>query len=330
MSIPIERYHLARIEVESRFVGLPYIHVALISRLLSRANPNNGIIDHFTYHDLGLLLTVAAAPGRKDAGSPTKSTLRSILRTIESACRNDFKVVSEGSQLIIQFTTLPQIYAKHDLIQDEISDQIPYLNTPNVLEKSIKNDGFKCDQTHAQITDLSTEETTIFSPVKNINKTNLNKQQTNITSERNFLGKKPIDATFYPSQETIELALQGGFSKVTDVDEIRKFIAYNQEQGSRWPDFNPIFIKWLEREKAQTSNQQKAQLRSCHERRTPKGNTFELLMQAVMDANPNARAPSEYRSLEGETNIINGEHPMAMASDDRHLWPALRQQTWGT
>ena len=330
MSIPIERYHLARIEIESQFEGLPYVHVALISRLLSRANPNNGIIDNFTYHDLGLLLTVAASPGRKDAGTPTKSTLRSILRTIESACRNDFKVVSEGSQLIIHFTTLSQIYAKHDLIKDEISDQVASINTPEMLEKSSQNDEFKCDQISDQITDLSTEDSMAFSPVKNINKTNLNKQQTNITSERNFSSKKPIDATFYPSQETIELALQGGFAKVTDLAEISKFIAYNQEQGSRWPDFNPIFIKWLEREKAQATNQQKAPLRSCHERRTPKGNTFELLMQAVMDANPNARAPSECRSFEGETHIINGEHSMAMASDDSHLWPAIRQQAWGT
>ena len=329
MSIPIERYHLARIDIESRFVGLPYVHVALISKLLSRANPNNGIIDDFTYHDLGLLLTVAAASGRKDAGTPTKSTLRSILRTIESACGADFKVVSEGSQLIIQFTTLPQIYAKHDLIQDEISDQIAHLNTRELLEESRQSDEFRCDQIHAQITDLSTHQSTVFSPVKNINKTNINKQQTNITGERNFSSKKPIDETFYPSQETIELALQRGFAKVTDLAEISKFIAYNQGQGSRWPDFNPIFIKWLEREKAQASNQQKTPSRNDYERRTPKGNSFELLMQAVTDANPNARAPSECRVIGGATHIINGEHSMAMASDDRHLWPALRQQTWG-
>ena len=320
--ITIEQYHLARLEIESRFSGLPHIHFALISRLLSRANPNTGIIDDLTYQDLGGLLTVATAPGRKDTGIPTKSTLRSILRTIESVCENDFKVVSEGQKLIIHLAMLPHIYAKHDLIQEQISDQIVDLNLPNRLDKSRKTDENRCVQISDQIMEQSTEVSTVLLPVKNITKTNLNKQQTNITGDGYFqVAKQPIRDDFYPSPETISAALSRGLIKVTDPTEIQKFIAYNQQQQNRWQDFNPIFIKWLEREQAQALTPQVT--RKNHERYPNKRSTYELTMQAVLAANKLARAPYE-NNLECEESLfMHRSHSMAMGSNDSHLWPAV-------
>lgn len=320
--ITIEQYHLARLEIESRFSGLPHIHFALISRLLSRANPNTGIIDDLTYQDLGGLLTVATAPGRKDTGIPTKSTLRSILRTIESVCENDFKVVSEGQKLIIHIAMLPHIYAKHDLIQEQISDQIVDINLPNRLDKSRKTDENRCVQISDQIREQSTEVSTVLLPVKNITKTNLNKQQTNITGEGCFqIAKQLIRDDFYPSQETISAASSRGLIKVTDPTEIQKFIAYNQQQQNRWQDFNPIFIKWLEREQAQGLTPQVT--RKNHERYPNKRSTYELTMQAVLAANKLARAPNE-NNLECEENLfMHRSHSMAMGSNDSHLWPAV-------
>ena len=322
MRIPIEQYHLARLEIESRFSGLPHAHFALISRLLSRANPNTGIIDDLTYQDLGSLLTVAAAPGRKDTGVPSKSTLRSILRTIESACENNFKVVSEGQQLIIQITALPHIYARHDLIQEQISDQIVDLNLPNRLDKSSKTDEIRCVQISDQITEQSTEVSTVLLPVKNITKTNLNKQQTNITGDGCFqIAKQPIRDDFYPSPETISEALARGLIKVTDTTEIQKFIAYNQQQHNRWQDFNPIFIKWLEREQTQALRPQVT--RKNHERYPTKVGSYELTMQAVLAANKHARAPNE-TNFECEENLfIHRSHSMVMGSNDSHLWPVV-------
>ncbi|MDP3562422.1 MAG: Vir protein [Legionellaceae bacterium] len=322
MRISIEQYHLARLELESRFSGLPHAHFALISRLLSRANPNTGIIDDLTYQDLGGLLTVSAAPGRKDTGVPSKSTLRSILRTIESACENNFKVVSEGQQLIIQITALPHIYAKHELIQEQISDQFVDLNLSNGLDKSRKIDGNRCVQISDQITEQSTEVSAVLLPVKNITKTNLNKQQTNITGDGCFqVAKQPIRDDFYPSPETISEALSRGFIKVTDTTEIQKFIAYNQQQHNRWQDFNPIFIKWLEREQAQALRPQVT--RKNYERYPTKVGSYELTMQAVLAANKHARAPHE-NNLECEESLfMHRSHSMAMGSNDSHLWPAV-------
>lgn len=322
MRISIEQYHLARLELESRFSGLPHAHFALISRLLSRANPNTGIIDDLTYQDLGGLLTVSAAPGRKDTGVPSKSTLRSILRTIESACENNFKVVSEGQQLIIQITALPHIYAKHELIQEQISDQFVDLNLSNGLDKSSKTDENRCVQISDQITEQSTEVSTVLLPVKNITKTNLNKQQTNITGDGCFqVAKQPIRDDFYPSPETISEAISRGFIKVTDITEIQKFVAYNQQQNNRWQDFNPIFIKWLERDQAQALRPQVT--RKNYERYPTKVGSYELTMQAVLAANKHARAPHE-NNLECEESLfMHRSHSMAMGSNDSHLWPAV-------
>lgn len=322
MRISIEQYHLARLEIESRFSGLPHVHFALISRLLSRANPRTGIIDDLTYQDLCLLLAVTAAPGRKDTGVPTKSTLRSILRTIESVCGNDFKIVSEGQNLIIRITALPHIYAKYDLIQEQISDQTEDLNQSNRLDKSSKTDEKRCVQISDQITEQSTDVSVILSPVKNITKTNLNKQQTNITGDVCFqVAKQLIREDFYPSTETIATALSQGLLKVTDTSEIQKFIAYNQQHQNRWQDFNPIFIKWLEREHAQTPTPRAT--RKNHERYPTKVGSYELTMQAVLAANKHARAPNE-SSLECEENLFAyRSHSMVVGSNDRHLWPVV-------
>ena len=87
------------------------------------------------------------------------------------------------------------------------------------------------------------------------------------------------------SSTTISVASSRGLIKVTDPTEIQKFIAYNQQQQNRWQDFNPIFIKWLEREQALTPHV----TRKNHERYPNKRSTYELTMQAVLAANKLAR-----------------------------------------
>lgn len=365
----IERYQKARQEIERRFSGLPYMHTALIGLLLSKAHLSTGIVENITYQDLCDTLMIKAAPGRKDSGIPSKSTLRSVLRTIELTFQNDFKIISEGNHLILQFITLPHFFKKHDLITDQITDQIIALQHPKVLTnthntevlssakmheqitdeitevstklqskacdlirdencdqigmrnneetliKSGKNKNLNCvqmcDYMHEEITDLSTVSSPITLTVNN------NKLKTNITTQR--LLKSFITEDFYPSDETIRIALKRGLLKVTDLCEIRKFIAYNQQQQSRWADFNPIFIKWLERE----HKKNQVLTRKHHERYPIKSSTFELTMQAVLNANKDARAPSESYAYENETFGYNSTHSMAMGTNDGYLWPTV-------
>jgi len=322
MSISIEQYHLARVEIESRFFGLPHAHFTLISRLLSRANPCTGIIDNLTYNDLADLLTVTAAPGRKDSGRPTKSTVRSMLRTIEAACEKDFKIISEGQKLMIQIRALPAIYAKHGLIEEEITDQLLAVNLPDPLDKFSKIHEAGHEQIPDQTTGQITEVSTALSLVKNITKTNLNKQQTNITGDvYSPIAKQLIRDDFYPSQETVLRAQSYGLSKVTDPTEIKKFINYNQKHQCRWQDFNPIFIKWLEREQAKSVRPQVT--RKNHERYSPKVSSYELTMQAVLAANSNARGPAGVTPMREEKLFSHRQHSMAMGANDVDLWAVV-------
>lgn len=363
----IERYQKARQEIEQRFLGLPYMHTALIGLLLSKAHFSTGIVENITYQDLCDTLVVKPAPGRKDSGTPSKSTLRSVLRTIESTFQNDFKIISEGQHLILQFITLPQFFNNHDLISEEISDQITAMHsykmqseahqsahlacvqacdqiTDEIIELSTKSQFTTCDLTGeeicdqlgvvsqaeilikpgqnehlkgVQISDQMHEEITDPSTVLSSITVNNNKQITNITS--NSLLKNVISEDFYPNDETIREAQAKGLLKVTDPIEIQKFIEYNQRNQNRWSDFNPIFIKWLERSKINSPKT----LRKNDERYPIKSSTYELTMQAVLSANKNARAPTNNEHISPKTLFIDGTHSMAVGSNDGHLWPTV-------
>lgn len=363
----IERYQKARQEIEQRFLGLPYMHTALIGLLLSKAHFSTGIVENITYQDLCDTLVVKPAPGRKDSGAPSKSTLRSVLRTIESTFQNDFKIISEGQHLILQFITLPQFFNNYDLISEEISDQITAMHsykmqseahqsahlacvqacdqiTDEIIELSTKSQFTTCDLIReeisdqigvvsqaetlikpgqnehlkgVQISDQMHEEITDPSTVLSSITVNNNKQITNITS--NSLLKNVISEDFYPNDETIREAQAKGLLKVTDPIEIQKFIEYNQRNQNRWSDFNPIFIKWLERSKINSPKT----LRKNDERYPIKSSTYELTMQAVLSANKNARAPTNNEHISPKTLFIDGTHSMAMGSNDSHLWPTV-------
>ncbi len=316
----IERYHQARQEVESLFVGLPYIHNTLISLLLSRANPSTGMVENINYQELCALLTVKPAPGRKESGIPSKSTLRSVLRTIETTFGQYFKIVSEGQQLILQFIALPRIYLKHDLIREENSDQNSALQSSKTQTKSATSYDLKHDQIHDQCTDQFSQDSEDTARVKN---NNLNKQKTNITNTNSW-GKEEISDNFYPSEETIQKALEQGLVKVTDPVEIRKFIAYNQKHQNRWEDFNDVFITWLEHGQKQVKKPTRSVKRKNHEC-TSQSNRYELTMQAVLEANRGARSPSEISAGCEENTSVYRAHSVVMGANDSHLWSAVRE-----
>lgn len=316
----IERYHQARQEVESLFVGLPYIHNTLISLLLSRANPSTGIIENISYQELCALLAVKPAPGRKESGIPAKSTLRSILRTIESTFGQYFKIVSEGQQLILQFIALPRIYKKHDLIREDNSDLISEQNTLKTqAEYGLAHDA-SCEQIAEKSTEQFGQSGHNTARVKN---NNLNKQKTNITNTNSWV-KEEISDNFYPTEDTIQKALEQGLVKVTDPVEIRKFIAYNQKHQNRWEDFNDVFITWLEHGQKQVKKPTRSVKRKNHEC-TSQSNRYELTMQAVLEANRGARSPSEISASCEENTSVYRAHSVVMGSNDRHLWSAVRE-----
>lgn len=246
--VDFKNYNQARLEIESRFTGLPHAHTTLIKSLITRADPETGIVENLSCRDLALLLTVEHAPGRKGAGMPKIATIRSYLRTISENCANEFRLISQGQKLKCQFINLPKIYA-HFFASEKVygdtevvqSVQLPLEN----INKSSELEGNFCKENDTEHTVFTAKNP----PVKNIN---------NITNNNNNNPQKSVIAdNFLPSAETIARAQALGHHNASDFTEIQGFIDHNKAIGSQWADFNPIYLRWLAR--GMERKQQKAQ-----------------------------------------------------------------------
>lgn len=192
----IKLYNKARLELESRFHGLPHAHSLLIYSLISLSDPKTGIVDNIQYSDLVTLLSVKPLSGRSTVGGLIKQTIRSYLRTIEKFCPEHFQIASEGQQLIIKFPTLPSIYAecfKNTVLYTDENTNLPTLkNLDNTDQKPVLENQLNTDEYTEEYTDLyiGTE------PAKNNNIFNINKKQQH-TTHSGF----SISDDFYPSEK---------------------------------------------------------------------------------------------------------------------------------
>lgn len=321
-----DQYKYLQNSFEATFKGLPYAHGALIKSLILLADPKTGIVSGITYSDLCDLLAVNPAPGRKESGTPTKQTIRNYIKSIERDCGAYFKVISDGQTLRFLFPELPKIF-RDAYKNTEVNTD---LNTYQFIDNIEENSNFDEEvNTH-----LNTEVNAPGLAVKNINiLTNKHNKQTPVVDSEN--SKQPIQPDFYPSDETIATAISHGFLAATDLNEIKKFIKYNQDNNCLWADFNPVFLCWLERDRQYRQTKQQKQrhpqnIRSnTNERSSLKSNSYEAAMAAVINDNRDACSPSELFKVGA---IIEGTsespaHIVALDSINRHLRPALHQQT---
>ncbi len=295
----IKQYNAARTEIESCFKGLPSAPSHLVGLLSTRANPITGIVENVTYRDLAILLTIFSAPGRKNSGIPNKQAIRSFLRTIETQCGEHFKIISDDQSLKIKFLTMPTIYACHFEREE--------LNTPMIIGQYTREILINTDQNASNDDELSIEEYTDLYPpegeqainackhayakIKPNFKPNNNKKQ--IVSELTGEIKNPIPDNFEPSQAMIDNALGLGLSKVSDPSELNKFIIFNKSTGSRWANWDYVYLNWLirdvEREEAKKTAEQK-QPKSAYSRRdsnehNPRQTPTERVIAAFSEGN---------------------------------------------
>ena len=323
----VEQYNNARTEIESLFNGLPHAPVRLVNVLLTKASAETGIVENTTYFDLASLLTVDAAPGRKDSGTPQKQTIRSYLRTIENQCGDHFQVISDGQKLKIKFPTLPGIYAAHLKSTEEYTDSTTTSYTSKVLINTDENDVIDEPENIDQYTQPYTEE---YTPAINAcEHTRLNiKTLTNKTNKQTSTvifseTRQPINPNFYPSAETIATALSRGHSTVTDEDQIKNFILFNQSISSRWASFEPLYLRWLECDNG--SKKTKKQQRSDYNGRSSNTNrTVKQTMEDVYRYNSDAIAPGSTRTTAGV--CIEGEYIVAVDTDESNLRANIYQQ----
>lgn len=315
-------YKKTRMEIELRFIGLSHGASSLVKSLISMADLETGLVDKITYRDLATILTVNSAPGRKDSGIPSKQTIRSYLRTIEAQCGDHFKVISEDRSLKIQFPTLPKIYETHFGSTEVYTHQGTDLYTSQLIVNNEKNSENNEEKITDKYTHSYTDEYTapINARVKIKPKNKTNKQQTN-ASESFVDLRKPISPDFFPSAEIIEIATQKGLIKVTSELEIRRFINYNLCQGTRWADYNYVFLNWLERDIAPDSAQISSTARkNTHERYSTASRSFKSIIEDVRCANGDAVAPWECIERTSTCDDNGTGHFMVVDTTNRAVW----------
>lgn len=316
----IKKFNLMRMRFESCFSGLPHTQAIIINLLISKADPETGIASGIIYSELVSILFVAPSSGRFKSKTPTKQTIRSYLRTIEHSFSEYFQVISEGQNLKIWFPTLPGVYASYFDVEntDLYTDKSTHLNTVKTISNTESNDAFLVDKNTEEYTDLYTDSYTPECPVKNNNIFNIkNKQQTTETT------KLSICDDFYPNAKTIELAQSRGLFSVTDKAQIRKFINYNQAKDTKWADYNPVFLNWLEQDSKHTQRavQQKEPRRARDECYSNKPSKSKPTLADVIYANQNSVSPGGSRLQQGV--FIEGAHGMALDQDVPNLRAAI-------
>ena len=279
----IRNYYLARIEIESKFHGIPHVHSLLIRNLIALADLQTGIVQGITYNELCCSLTIHPAPGRKESGTPSKQTIRNYIKSIERECGEYFKVISEGQTLKFLFPEIPRVFSKlieNTEVNTEVnsSQNLTYTEQNELLNK--QND-----------IELNTDANTPNNAVKNIyNKINNNNMGKVI---RNLSTQKPIPKNFYPSQETISRAIAAGHNNAADPQIIQEFVDKNTAWGSTFSDFNPIYLVFLakhaERQKQLSSTQNRSK---NNERTSSKVSSYDAALEAVRRNNQSASNPS--------------------------------------
>lgn len=305
----IQSFILVRQRIEKEFYGLPHFHFSIVCTLLSYSDIYTGNVEGLSYKDLSLLLSVKSRSGRKVTTPITKQTVRNAIITIERECGDHFKVVTEGQNLKFQFPELPKLLT---MILENTE-----VNTVLYAEKVIDTTGVSCEFDVLDNTDLNIEVDTPNDSVKsniiyNIkNKTNKN----NFTLRKNF-----ISDDFYPSDELIHTAKSRGFIWVESPEEIQKFIAYNKSKQAQWADFNPIYLKWLERKSEYQSKLNQA--RTTYEHGSNSKHYQQSAFAAVC-AHHNIDQASVWGESSSENEFGEEGYIISMGEDVGDVWRAI-------
>ena len=288
----INNYNQARLELESRFFGLPHTHTTLIKSLISRADPTTGLVEGLNYRDLADILKVDHAPGRKGCGTPQKQTIRSYLRTIEDNCGDNFRLISFGQKIKFHFIQMPKIYAYFFGQNESYIDGAAVINSSKHLDKHETFNTIDVIPEPVKSFNLPGEGNLENDAKKVLYITKTNKQ-TGEEDENLQSTKKPISPDFYPDDETIAIAMAKGFTAVTDAAELSAFIRHNERRNTQWIDFNPVYLQWLERGFEYQQRKQAATfLRNQNHGHYRNASTRKSPVELVRELYPDAESPS--------------------------------------
>lgn len=233
---------------------------------------------------------VDTAPGRKKENI-NGDTLRNAIRTIKKSAHKDFKFSVQNQRVMIELPFLLELYQKSPIESKEVADpkeegstETNTLNQPGVSAKAVSKDA-------QEVTQEVAEASQPIKDINNINIINIKNKNNNYKNSiidkfcifqppqkssafNNSLEKpkaesyspcKPpiepqqglrtfIADDYFPSAITLEKARARGIVCASEPSKIQKFVDYNKAIGSKWVDFDSVYLLWLSIPKNQESN----------------------------------------------------------------------------
>lgn len=238
--------------IKSNLEGLPSFCRLVVYELLEYCDYKSGIIaintlDELAHNDF----RVAFSPGRKKEVI-TGDTLRNAFRTKPE----HFKFTTKNQRIIIEMPFLRELHQKY-------FSELSQVTAVDATETSTPTTQIAVDETiNLDAWFIGEEAPEVAAASSRCIEDNINnkKQTTTITSQINTYEcqglKSPISADFAPNSETIERALALGYLSATDRTEIQAFIDHNKATGSRFVDYNPIYLRWLAKSRERQDQKQ--------------------------------------------------------------------------
>lgn len=314
---------------KQNLAGLPSFCRLVMLEVFEYYDHENGSISINSLEKLALERFYVESVTGRQTENINGNNIRNAFRSIRKAKPDHFKFTNVNQRIVIEMPFLRELY---EAFHGKTQEVDTVLATDVTEQETITQTGDKGCFDSLLATDVAgdlaeaSSESAINARV--IDKKNKLKE-TNITDKSNF--KAGIADDFTPSQSLINTALARGLSKVTDFAEIKKFVLYNQAKCTKWVDYEPIFLAWLERDAereraalsraAQIQNQQKTKKGSPYERhhyqatnhRDQTGLDVVREYQSCFPVSGGAEACHKNDGL-GE------QHQLVVGSNVSHLW----------
>ena len=197
----------------------------------------------------------------------TGDSIRNAFRTIKKFKSDYFQFSTVNQQIVIDMPFLRELYQS---IFNEKSEDPAILATDLAAETTLSQYG---DPSVFDLKLAADDAAASFDDAINahaIKPNQLKPNNNNPVSDESAGIKTPISDDFYPSQFVIDKALSLGFPRVTDVEELGKFIRFNRASGSLWRNYDYVYLMWIEaaaaREQVQKVKEQQPKTKHAYAR----------------------------------------------------------------
>ena len=310
---------------KKNLIGLPSFCRLVMLEVFEYYDHGTGSISINSLDNLAIeRFTVDSVSGRQKENI-TGSNIRNAFRTIKKAKPDHFIFTNVNQRIVIEMPFMRELY---EAFHGKTPEVAAVLATDVATQETLNQTGEKACFDVLLTTDVAGDLAAASSNAAinvRVKETKTNKQkQTNLTDEFVSNFKHGISDDFTPSQSLINTALARGLEKVTDFAEIKKFVLYNQAKCTKWVDYEPIFLAWLERdaehERAalsraeQIKNQQKKPIGApyeCHLHQTDNGSKTAQSCELVTGGGD--------IKVFGDNNGLSEEHQLVVGSNDSNV-----------